>query len=62
MNDEQRCMTPFRAKPFGTDHFPVLLRYGSLMCNKHIAFTMPCRLEKMTSSLRPNLVLTGPML
>jgi len=57
MNDEQRCMTPFRAKPFGTDHFPVLLRYGSLMCNKHIAFTMPCRLEKMTSSLRPNLVL-----
>jgi len=62
MNDEQRCLASFQAQPCGMGHFSTLLRYGALMCNKYIALAMPCRPEKMASSLRPHLVLTGPML
>jgi len=35
-------------------HFSVLLRYGSLMCNEHMALAMPFRIEKMVSSVRPH--------
>jgi len=52
MIDEQRWMAAFGAQPCGTGLFSALLRYGLLMCIKHISFAMPCRHKKMVSSLQ----------
>jgi hypothetical protein len=60
MIDEQRCMAVFQAQPCGTGHFSALLRYGSFVCNKHMALAMPCRNKKMAASLRPHFMLAGP--
>jgi len=60
MNDEQRRMAAFRAQPLGTGYFPpccVMPRWCATSTSRS-----PCLAEskKMTSSLRPRLVLTGP--